>query len=110
MSGTSFSQVGSPMTIRITVIQEGEVSRLRVDGRLVGDDSAELLRVCDDLPGPKTLELGGLRFVDARAIGVLRHLQVQGIAFVGASPYVRLLLGRPATERVEGDEGVERSK
>jgi hypothetical protein len=98
------------MMIRITVVQDGEVSRIRVDGRLVGEDSAELLRVCDDLPGPKALELGGVQFVDERAVGVLRRLQAQAIAFVGASPYVRLMLGRPATERVEGGEGVEGSE
>ena len=91
--------IGILVAIRITVVQEGERSRLTVDGQLVGDDTAELLRVCEDLPGPKkTIELGGVQFVDGRAASVLRHLQASGVALVGASPYVRLVLGQPATE------------
>jgi hypothetical protein len=86
------------MTIRITVVQDGEISKLVVDGQLVGDDSAELLRVCEDLPGSKTLELGGVQFVDGRAAGVLRDLQARGVTLVGAPPYVRLMLGQPATD------------
>lgn len=87
------------VTIRITVVREGETSRLAVDGQLVGDDSAELLRVCADLPGPKTLELAGVQFVDGRAASVLRRLQAGGATLVGASPYVRLLLGQRATDQ-----------
>jgi hypothetical protein len=86
------------VTIRITVVQEGESSRLRVDGPLVGDDSAELRRVYEELPGSKTVDLGGVQFVDGRAAVVLRDLQAGGATLVGASPYVRLVLGQPATE------------
>jgi hypothetical protein len=87
------------VTIRISVVQEGEIFRLRVDGPLVGDDSAELQRVYEELSGAKTtVDLGGVHFVDRRAADVLRHLQARGVALVGASPYVRLVLGQPATE------------
>ena len=86
------------MTIRISVVQEGKSSRLRVDGRLVGDDSAELQRVYEDLPGAKKVDLGGVLFIDDRAATMLRHLQAGGATFVGASPYIRLVLGRPATD------------
>jgi hypothetical protein len=86
------------VTIRITVVREGENSRLRVDGSMVGDDSAELRRVYEELPGSKTVDLGGVQFVDGRAAVVLRDLQAGGATLVGASPYVRLVLGQPATE------------
>lgn len=86
------------MTIRISVVQEGESSRLRVDGQLVGDDSAELLRAYEELPGSKTVDLGGVNFVDGRAAVVLRDLRAGGAMLVGASPYIRLVLGQPATD------------
>jgi hypothetical protein len=86
------------VTIRISVLQEGESSRLRVDGQLVGDDSAELQRVYEDLPGAKTVDLGGVLFIDGRAATMLRNLQAGGATFVGASPYIRLVLGQPATD------------
>ena len=86
------------VTMRITVAQDGSTARLAVAGQVVGEDSAELLRVCEELPGPKTLELGGLQFVDRQAASVLRDLQARGVVLVGASPYVRLVLGQPATE------------
>jgi hypothetical protein len=100
-----FQEVCSVVTIHITVVQQGEMSRLVVDGRLVGDDSAELLRVCGALPGPKTVELEGVRFVDKRAVGVLLDLRAQGIALVGASPYIRLMLGHPVTEGMGEGQG-----
>ena len=80
------------------MVREGEISRLRVDGQLVGDDSAELLRVYEELSGSKTVDLGGVLFVDGRAATVLRDLQAGGATLVGASPYVRLVLGQPATD------------
>jgi hypothetical protein len=91
----------SHVTIRITVVREGENSTLRVDGPLVGDDSAELRRVYEELPGSKTVDLGGVQFVDGRAAVVLRDLRAEGATLVGASPYVRLVLGQPATEEDE---------
>jgi hypothetical protein len=86
------------VTIRITAVGEGKTRTLRVDGRLVGDDVAEVVRACGDLKEPVVLDLGGLRFADGRAVSVLRDLQARGVTLLGASPYIRLLLGRPATE------------
>jgi hypothetical protein len=86
------------VTVRITVVQDGATARLTLAGQLVGEDSAELLRVCETLPAPQTLELGGLQFVDREAARVLRDLQARGVVLVGASPYIRLVLGQPATE------------
>ena len=80
------------------MVREGENSTLRVDGPLVGDDSAELQRVYAELPGSKTVDLGGVQFVDGQAAVVLRDLRAEGATLVGASPYVRLVLGQPATE------------
>ncbi len=80
------------------MVREGEISRLRVDGHMEGDDSAELLRVYEELSGSKTVDLGGVQFVDGRAAVALRTLQAGGATLVGASPYVRLVLGRPATD------------
>jgi len=86
------------VTIRITRVEvDGEIT-LRVDGQLVGDDAEELLRVCEGLLEPLTLDLGGLRFVDSRGISVLRDLQAKGVTLGSASPFIRLLLGQPATD------------
>ena len=86
------------MTIRITRVEADRGITLRVDGQLVGDDTEELLRVCEGLREPATLDLRGLRFVDSRGISVLRDLQAKGFTLGGASPFIRLLLGQPATD------------
>jgi hypothetical protein len=86
------------VTMRITVAPGDRTNTLRVDGELLGDDVAELLRVCEEQQGPKTLDLAGVRFVDVRGVSALHDLRARGAAILGASPYVRLLLGQPATE------------
>jgi hypothetical protein len=86
------------VAVRITTVGEGKTRTLRVDGRLAGDDVAEVIRACGDLKEPVVLDLGGLQFADGRAVSVLRELLARGVTLLGASPYIRLLLGRPATE------------
>jgi len=86
------------VTIRITRVEADRDITLRVDGQLVGDDAEELLRVCEGLREPTTLDLGGLRFVDSRGVQVLRDLKTRGVTLGGASPFIRLLLGQPATD------------
>ena len=86
------------MTIRITRVEKDQKITLRVDGRLMGEDVAELLRVLGESREPKILDLGGVQYVDSRAACALRDLLAKGVTFVGASPYIRLLLGQPATD------------
>ena len=71
---------------------------LTLDGRLNAEAAVELKRVVADLTGPVRLELGGLRTADEVGLETLRALRARGIAFAGASPYLRLLLG-PERER-----------
>jgi len=81
----------------ITRVEEDREITLRVDGHLVGDDVEELLRACEGLRELKTLDLGGLLFVDRRGTGALREIQARGVTLRGASPFIRLLLGRRET-------------
>ena len=90
--------MADPVTIRITRVEKGQRITFRVDGRLVGEDVGELLRLCEELREPKTLDLGGVQFVDDQGVRALRDLRARGFTLLGASPYVRLLLGQPATD------------
>jgi hypothetical protein len=90
------------MTVRITAVGDSKGRTLKVDGWLTGDDVTELTRACEGGQGPLILDLADLQFADGRAVSALRKLRVGGATIVGASPYIRLLLGEPATE----DQGV----
>jgi hypothetical protein len=73
---------------------------VRISGRLDGAAARELWETCLRQKGVVTLDLRDLTSADPEAIETLRGLRYRGGRIVGASPYVRLLLGSAV-----GDEG-----
>jgi ABC-type transporter Mla MlaB component len=66
-----------------------------LEGWLEGEAVAELQRVAlVESAGPIRLDLSGLRSADVAGLNALRALRTTGATLVGASPYIRLLLGR----------------
>jgi hypothetical protein len=86
-------QTNGQMTLRITPSGPGPPARFALDGRLTGDEVAELRRVVAEVEGHVALDLTGLQFADRPGVNVLRELKAQGARFIGASPYLELLLG-----------------
>jgi anti-anti-sigma regulatory factor len=80
------------MTLRITPSGPGPPAVLTLDGRLTGDEVAELRRAVDEVGGKVILDLTGLQFADRPGVSVLRELKAHGAKFTGCSPYMRLLL------------------
>jgi ABC-type transporter Mla MlaB component len=83
------------MTLRITPSGPGPPAVLALDGRLTGDEIAELRRAVDEVGGKVILDLTGLQFADRPGVSVLRELKAHGAKFTGASPYIVLLLDAP---------------
>jgi anti-anti-sigma regulatory factor len=81
------------VTLKITQTRPGPPPVLTLDGRLTGDEVAELRRIVDDVGGKVVLDLSGLQFADRPGVGALRELKAQGTKFTGASPYIDLLVG-----------------
>jgi ABC-type transporter Mla MlaB component len=72
---------------------DAEVRVLRLEGWLEGEAVPELERVVRSGSGPLRLDLSELRSADTAGLAVLRALRAAGASLVGASPYIRLLLG-----------------
>ena len=77
----------------ITIGQDAGVQVVRLVGWLEKDDLAEFQRVVNSMPAPLCLDLSELQSADRVAVRVLRALQATGVSFVGASPFIRLLVG-----------------
>jgi ABC-type transporter Mla MlaB component len=67
---------------------------LRLEGWLEGEAVAELEKVVSEGSGPLRLDLSELRSADRAGIAALRAIRAAGAALVGASPYIKLLLGK----------------
>ncbi len=77
------------------------VARLSVEGRLAGIDVTELAASCEAHLGarhPLLLDLSGVTFVDAQALGVLHAVAQRGVVLTGCSPFLREMLGGPQGE------------
>ncbi len=81
------------MTLRITPIGAGPARALKLDGRLTGEEVLELRRACEGVKGSLVLDLTHLQSADRQGVSVLRELRAQGAGLIGASQYIRLLLG-----------------
>lgn len=79
--------------LRITV-EKGEpgVSRIKLEGRLVGPWVDELRKVTETLEGALSLDLSALTFADAEGAAFIRRLRTAGAVFSGVSPVVGPLL------------------
>lgn len=81
--------------LRITRTERPEEASLRVEGRIVGDDSAILDRECRSLLASGStlrLDLSGVRFVDRAGVAVLRALRREGFGIEGCSPLLQEVL------------------
>jgi hypothetical protein len=81
------------VTFRITIDQAGGIQVVRLAGWLEGGGVAELERVVGDTSGPLRLDLTELRSADQAGVNCLQALHARDVPFVGASPFIRLLLG-----------------
>lgn len=61
-------------------------------GRLERDQAPELVRLCDEAPGPVRLDLVDLVSADATGVETLCRLRSRGAELVGASPYIAMQL------------------
>ena len=80
---------------RITRNDRPEATFLKVEGRIVGDDSALLERECRSLLAggfPLRLDLSEVRFVDLAGVAMLRALRRDGLGIDGWTPLVREVL------------------
>jgi hypothetical protein len=81
------------VTFRITIDEESGIQTVRLAGWLESQGVTELERVVSDRSGPLRLDLTELRSADRAGVMLLRALYAKGESFVGASPFICLLLG-----------------
>jgi RNA polymerase sigma-70 factor (ECF subfamily) len=100
--------------MRITVVANEESSkpRLRVEGRIVGDEAAELVsasaaRLSAD--EPPILDFSGVSFIDATAARTVHALTCEGATIVGCSALVDQLLRTAGASEASKPIGDERS-
>jgi ABC-type transporter Mla MlaB component len=80
------------VALRISEIEQGTGTTLKVDGRLSGSEVGELARAGASCAGPVTLDLSGLLFADDDGVSVLRDLQAHGADLRNVPTYISLLL------------------
>jgi hypothetical protein len=81
------------MSLYISASSDSGISIVRLEGWLEGEAVAELERVVSGDSGPLRLDLSELRSADTAGVAALRALRAAGASIVGASPYIKLLLG-----------------
>ena len=81
------------MTLKITPTRSGLPAVVTLDGRLTGDEVAELHRAVAEAGAPVVLDLAGLQFADRPGVRALQELKARGAALTRASPYMAILLG-----------------
>ena len=81
----------------ITIVDEPPGTQVRVDGWLAGDGVAELARVLQAAAAPVRLLVRDLRSADVAGLSLLRRLADHGTPMEGLSPYLRLMLAKPAS-------------
>ncbi len=81
------------MTIYIGCSSDSGVRVVRLEGWLEGEAVAELERVIEGGSGALRLDLSELRSADKAGLTALRAHRAAGASIVGASPYIKLLLG-----------------
>jgi anti-anti-sigma regulatory factor len=81
------------VTLYIACESDSGVRVVRLEGWLEGEAVGELERVVSEGSGSLRLDLSELRSADTAGLDALRALRAAGASFVGASPYIRLLLG-----------------
>ena len=80
------------MRVRITTSRNGEITTIRVEGRLGALEADELLEECRTANHPLRLVLAGVMSADESGLRALRSLRAEGAELTEASPYVQELL------------------
>jgi ABC-type transporter Mla MlaB component len=80
------------MSIRITSTSEAERTVLRIAGRLMSEDCAELAGPYGAAECPHIIDLSDLQSADSEGVRLLLGFVRRGAKIRGASPYVELLL------------------
>ena len=86
------------MTLRITSNERGPTARLKLDGRLTGQEVLEVWHACAKAEGRLILDLTDLQFADRQGVSVLRELTARGAQLIGVSHYLGLLLGETLSD------------
>ena len=77
---------------RISLIESAKRRRtLRLEGRVVGPWVTELQQACERALANGhllALDLGGVEFLDAKAVALLGGMKSRGVSLVGGSPFV----------------------
>jgi hypothetical protein len=87
--------------LRIDLKTRGDVTVIRVHGRLEGAGAEELGREFRARKNPIEIDLTNLLTADEVGLSLLRTLRASGAVLRGTSPFVRLLL-EPTRDRQEG--------
>jgi RNA polymerase sigma-70 factor, ECF subfamily len=100
--------LGMPLAIdqgmlRITQLETGQETRLRIEGRLTGNTLGELTRFAEAYLTSAVLDLAGLTFVDKRSAQLLNQLRRGGATLEGCSGFLTELLGRPGVDENPGE-------
>jgi anti-anti-sigma regulatory factor len=77
------------MTFKIEGIHSGQVTRLRLIGRLNSECLAELKRQLEHGGSQVVLDLAEVELVDVEVVRFLNACQNEGAVIANASPYIR---------------------
>ena len=80
--------------LRITTDDSVPTMRLIVEGRLKGNNVAELERACAAEAGPVSLDLSNLIHADEQGLRFLSEFRREGNELINASPFIQMLLGQ----------------
>src|SRR5262245_38840161 len=83
---------GATTMIRITTRLEGSLRTIKVDGRLLSSETAELVRACQGSAGTLVIDLSDLSFADDGGVRVLKELRENGAKLHGIRLYLSTLL------------------
>ena len=72
---------------------------IKVDGRLLSGETAELMRACQGPVGTLIIDLSDLSFADAGGVRVLKELRANGATLRGSRLYLSTLLQDQAAPR-----------
>jgi len=70
---------------------------LRLDGSLTGPWVHELRLMCESKrvdSGAMQIDCGGITFVDAAGVALMRGLQSKGVRLVNCSPFIKMQLAQ----------------
>ena len=93
------------MPIRIVVVRSSDVCVLEVHGWLRSAEVEMFEQACVSQGLPLRIDLEHLVRVDAAGLQALHRKRARGVQFVGASPYIDLLMSRTADTNVRGGNG-----